>query len=350
MIYSFVLSVSNAQLLARDAGVAKLALLGVDCGAWWPMGRFCDDSGKTMLSDSMSRILLAVLGVLLIAGCSGVRTFHEYARAGDTVAVAAGWRENFSRDRITIYVTPSDGSPDIVIGPDDPSIRAVVNFYPDPLSSLVVSDRTAQDVTPFAQSYANNVRNSFTAGQSEWFQTVIFFDLPSSLPPGLTKVYIEDPGGDFVSSTLDVVSGVGNANTFSAESAGALTRNHLASLERAAHYEVSFSSAVVPYAIEVAFAHDPDRDANGVGKAYVVEGTGGLKNVTWVDDGVNLRVILMPAGGSALANLSDFSFYVAGGIQNLVPVTTMAFDQNGNEITGVAPTVVPHDIVLTTAN
>lgn len=294
------------------------------------------------------QIFQTLLLILFVAGCSGTRPFHEYARAGDTVAIAAGWKENFSRDRITVYITPSDGSPDIVVGPDDPSIRAVVNFYPDPLSSIVVSGRTGQDITPSAQLYGDLINNNFTNGEEDWFQTVVFLDLPTTLPTGTTNIYMEDPKGASAQSVLEIVSGTGTPNTFSAESAGPLTRGHLAAMERASYYKISFSGSTVPYAIQLDLTHDPDKDASGVGKAYAVNPISGIKNVSWTDDGVSMRVILTPSAGTALTNFNDFRFYVAGGIQNLSTVVTTAYDINGNVVPGVVMTLVAHDIALAT--
>ena len=54
-----------------------------------------------MKISGMKIIMLLFLPVLVVTGgCSGDRTFHEYAMAGDTVAVAAGWMQNFSVRRI----------------------------------------------------------------------------------------------------------------------------------------------------------------------------------------------------------------------------------------------------------
>ena len=305
---------------------------------------------SAFLFQKAQKILQVLLPIMLVAGCSGTRTFHEYARAGDTVAIAAGWKEGFSRDRITVHITPSNSAPDIVLGPDDPSIRAVVNFYPDPLSSLVVSERTGQDITPFAQLYANNVNNTFTNGQSDWFQTVVFLDLPPSLPTGITGIYIEDSNGNFTQSTLDIVDGVGTPNTFSAESSGRLTRNHLAVMERTSYYKISFSGPLLPYAIQLDLIHDPDKDSSGVGKAYAVNPISGVKNVSWTDDGTLMRVILMPSANADLADFGDFLFYVAGGVRNLLPIAATAYDINGNEIQGVFASVEANDITLTTSN
>jgi len=292
------------------------------------------------------RTLLFALSLSLLFGCSGNRAFHEVARAGDTVAIAAGWQQNFSRDRISVFITPADGGPDIVLGPDNPAIRAVVNFYPDPISSLVVSRRTGQDITPFARTYAGTTA-TFAGNQDDWWQTIVFIDLPFSLPVGSTGIWIEDPGGGNAYSTLDIVSGVGKKNTFDANAAGVLTRGQLASLERASYYLVTFSGTTVPYAIQLDFTHDADVDLGGVGKAYAVNPISGAKAISWTDDGSSMRVVLMPSGDKQIG-FSDFRFYVAGGIQNLINGFVKAFDIAGNPVVGVSVSVSANNIVLNT--
>ena len=54
-----------------------------------------------------TKLLLALLTAVLLIGCAGTKTFHEYARAGDTIIVAAGYKKDFQRDNIT--VTAPDG-------------------------------------------------------------------------------------------------------------------------------------------------------------------------------------------------------------------------------------------------
>ena len=293
--------------------------------------------------------LIIVLSVFLVAGCAGFNTFHQAARAGDTVAIAAGWQENWSRDNITVYVQESGSSVWTSFPANDPSIRAVVNFYPDPLSSLVVSNRTAQNITLDAQIYGNNVNNAFTSGSRDWYNTIIFFDLPTGLALGNARIYIEEDSNpsNYAESIVQIVENVsgGKKHDFEATALGPMQRKHLASLERASHYAVNLSgTGPLPHAVQLDFAHD-----TGVGKAYVVEPISGLKNITWSDDGTNLRVIIMPADGKALTGFEDFKFYVAGGITNLTPVSTQAFDINGASVAGVsAPTITPYNIVIST--
>ncbi|MFN2310416.1 MAG: hypothetical protein ABR553_12055, partial [Gammaproteobacteria bacterium] len=100
---------------------------------------------------SAVRNLLCLCGALFMAGCAGTKTFHDYARAGDTVAVAAGWKHYFVRDNMTVTFTPSVGAP-VSYLPSDLRIRTAINFYPDPLASAIVSRETGQDITPSART------------------------------------------------------------------------------------------------------------------------------------------------------------------------------------------------------
>jgi hypothetical protein len=297
-------------------------------------------------TNSLTNKLIILLAVFLVTGCAGTKTFHQTARAGDTVAIATGWHENWSRDNISIWVQ-DNGGPWVQYMANDPSIRAVVNFYPDPISSMVVSDRTNQDITPYAESYGANVTNSFTSGSRDWFNTVVFFDLPVSMNLGTAHVYVEEVANtnNFVDTTLEIVENVsgGKTHDFEAQAAGFLQRVHLASLERSSHYVITLpNTGEIPHAVQLDFTHD-----TGVGKAYVVDPISGVKNISWSDDGTNLRVLILPADGSTLTSFKDFKFYVAGGVTNLTPVSTQAFNINGGDVTTVtAPTVTPHNIVI----
>ena len=304
--------------------------------------------------SSLKSLAILIL-VFLVVGCAGTTTFHQAARAGDTVAIAAGWHENWSRDNITIYVQEYGSTTWNQYSANDPSIRAVVNFYPDPISSLVVSNRTDQDITPYAEGYANNVTNNFTSGSRDWYNTVVFFDLPTGMALGPAHVYIEEVSNTshYVDTTVDIVENIsgGKTHDFEAQGAGKLQRIHLASLERASHYTITLSgTGNIPHAIQMDFSHDADVDNGGAGKAYVVEPISGVKNISWTDDGVNLRVIMLPADGKTLSNFKEFKFYVAGGITNLTHVSTQAFDINGMEMAGVVPAITYHDIMITTTN
>lgn len=286
-------------------------------------------------------VFMFILAIGVLGGCAGARTFHEVARAGDTVAVAAGWKHYFRRDNITITITPSSG-PSIVYSPNDPAVRAVVNLYPDPVSSIVVSPQIGQDLTPYARTYASLVDSSITQDDQDWWQTTVFIDLPTTLPTGMATIAITNPQSEGVSSQVDIVAGTGRPNEFQAVSNGPLSSNQLASLERVGHYVVNFSGGTVPFAIQLDLRHDPDVDRGGVGRAHVVNSRGDLKNAAWKDDGANLRVILTPAKGTVLGDMKDFKCYVAGGIAGLQVVEVKAFDINGNPVMGVTASITAY--------
>jgi hypothetical protein len=279
---------------------------------------------------------LFILMIGFLSGCVGARTFHEIARAGDTVAVAAGWK-NFSRDNITVTITPSTGIP-VVYGPGNPAVRAVINLYPDPISSIVVSTETGQDLTPFAQTYGGLIGSTYSNGDKDWWQTTVFIDLPAALPVGSATIDISGSAGGSASSTVEIVAGTGTPNSFYT-SIGPLGADQLAAMERVGHNTIKFYGSTIPYAIQVGLAHDPDVDHGGSGRAYVVNPRGDLKNIAWSDDGTNIQVILSPTHGQSLNNLLDFKFYVAGGVTNLRALSIKAVDINGNALTGVSAVV-----------
>ena len=294
------------------------------------------------MSNVVHYIVVAVLVPLafVLAACSGTRTFHDYARAGDTVAVAAGWKHHYQRDNITVTITPSSGPP-AVYPANDQRIRAVINLYPDPVSSIIVSRETDQDMTRYASSYANTT-GAFTYGDKDWWQTVVFIDLPE-IPTGLATVEITNPQGEAAVSQLNIIEGAGQANTFSAETLGGLTQDQLESLKRIEHHTVDFIGTSIPYAIQVELTHDPDRDHGGYGRVDVVNPLGYIKNIAWSDDGANTtRVIITPAREGSITDLLDFKFYVTGGIQNLMVSTVQAYDADGN--------IIPQDEVTATVH
>lgn len=277
-----------------------------------------------------------ILAASFLWGCAGAKTFQEVARAGDTVALASGWKQNFSSDNITVTVTPPVGAA-TVYGPNDPAIRAVIDLYPDPLSSILVSKQIGHDLTPFAQTYAN-VTNSLTNGDPDWWQTTVFIDLPDTLPVGTTTIDITNPQGESVQSTVDIVSGAGTAGTFES-SGGPLTPDQLAAMKRVAHNTISFSGATVPYAIQLDLNHSPDAAHGGTGYSHVVNPRGDLKSVQWTDTGTNMRIILLPTRSQPLSTMKGFKLYVAGGITNLSLVSVKAYDSSGSPVSGITASI-----------
>lgn len=293
------------------------------------------------MRKSSMKFLILVTGMFLLAGCAGTRAFHEVARAGDTVAVAAGWKHHFGRDNITVTITPSSG-PSIVYLPNDPAVKAVTNLYPDPLSSLIVSPQAKLDMTPWAQYYGGLVQGSITYGDNDWWQTAVFVNLPVFLSVGLARIEITNPQGEYTYSDVEIVSGTGRPNTFS-YTQGTINTDQLASMERVGNYVIQFSGSTIPYAIQMDLMHDPDVDHGGAGRAHVVNTRGDMKNAVWRDDGSNLRIILSPAKDAVLSRISDFKVYVTGGITGLQLLNLKATDIDGNPVTGISGNVSWND-------
>ncbi|MDH5648107.1 MAG: hypothetical protein OEY67_00510 [Gammaproteobacteria bacterium] len=281
-------------------------------------------------------ILFFSLVGLLLSACAGVKTFPSTVRAGDTVVVAAGWKHHFAANNITVTITPSVGVP-VVYSPGSPAIRGVINLYPDPVSSIIVSQQISQDLTNSAQVYAQLVSSNFTGNDKDWWQTTVYVDLPATLPVGTANIEISNPQGEVASSDVLVVDGVGSPEDFEAELSGPLTQNQLASLARVNSYEVNFSGSVVPYAIQVKLQHTSVF-------AHVVNPRGDIKNVAWRDNAGVADIIITPAKLQALSNLDEFKIYVVAdqGFQipdSLSILSIEAFDINGNPIPGINATL-----------
>lgn len=284
--------------------------------------------------------------VLILSGCAGTESFSRSARVGDTVAVAVGWWHGLSRDNITIEILPGPGQPPAAVyGPNDPAIRAIANFYPDPLSSLLVSPLVGEDLTPAAQFYADTALASYTGGDKDMSETIVFLDLPAviftaqpvDMQEGIARISVSDgnPETPTTITTVRIVPGQGSPSDFGTVGGG-LNAAQLQSLERVANHTVTFTGLDIPHALQVSLVHDPDRDNGGVGKAHVVNTRGDLKNVAWHDDGVNLEVVLTSANNQLPAELLDFKFYVAGGVTGLSVTAVQAYDINGNVIAGIS--------------
>jgi len=289
----------------------------------------------------INKNIIVLLLCSIIASCGGINTFHEYARAGDTVVVPAGMQPNFTKDNITVTITPSIGS-DIVLAAADSTIRAVMNLYPDPVSNMLISRAIDEDTSPFAQTYADSLLISSNSDK-DWFQTTVFLDLPNSLPTGLTQVEISNGLGDSHTVTLEIIPGVGTANSFNSNFNGGLllSPNILDSLARANHNTITLDSTTIPHAVEITLSHDPDSTAGGSGKAFVVNPLGYLKNISWSDDGTTMKIILMQSKAGIIDDMSDYKFYVSGTTTNLQLVSAQGYDINGASIVGINTTITP---------
>lgn len=281
------------------------------------------------------KIAALIISSLLITACGGLRTFHDYARAGDTVAVPVGMQPTFNKDNITVTITPSSGTP-ITLTASDPAVRGIINFYPDPISNMIVSREIDEDTTPGSRAYAGMTLTT-SNNDKDYFQTTVFVDLPSSLPTGLTNIEVTDTSGLSHNATLDIVSGTGTPNSFEADVGGVLlTKDIFDSLGRSAHTEVSFNAITVPQAIEINFTHDPDKTVGGTGKAFVVNPLGYRKNLSWSDDGTSLKIIMMGSQSGLIDDIKDYKFYIAGTATNLQLQSVSSFDSAGNALSGTS--------------
>lgn len=308
-----------------------------------------------MLKNAFKTLSLALpVFAIALSGCMGSRTFHDYANAGDTVAVAAGWAHHLQRGNIEVKITDSAGT-ETIYTPGQPgyeAVKASVNFYPDPVSSLVVSDRLNRDLTTSATSYSSIINSSVTNDDADWWETVIFVDLPDPMALGDATIDVVDlisPAMETASSVVTIVPDVsgtgtgGTPNSFEAE-LGPFSFNmadsHFQALERLPHYEVVFSGTTIPYAIQVDFNHDPDEANGGTGTLYVINPIGHVKSLSWAatgTTGTDFRVIITPTQAGGINSMNDFKFYVAGNITSLAqngPV--QAFDISGGTVTGVS--------------
>jgi len=283
-------------------------------------------------------VLLLLLTIL--TGCTGVQTFGTAARAGDTIALALGWNQGLSRQNLSITITDSNDVSNIY-NPGDPAVRAIINNYPDPVSNLVVGNETGQNIVGLETLWGTLIDGSVTGGDKDWSQSIVFLDLPAGMATGIATVDVSTTDGLIIEPiSVEILGGSGSAHTFSNREGLGITASHLKSLERTTHYTITFQdSGVIPHAIQLDMIHNPDVDNGGVGRAYVVNTRGDIKNVSWSDDGTSLRVLLFPTKNQTLSDLIRFKFYVAGGITGLVNPVVQAFDINGNEVTGITANI-----------
>lgn len=273
-----------------------------------------------------------------LTGCTGIQTFGIAARAGDTVALALGWNQAISRQNLIVTITAADYTP-YTYNPGDPAIRAIINNYPDPVSNLVVGTETGQNIAG-QETIWGALIGSVTAGDKDWSQSIVLLDLPLGMALGTATVDVSTTDGLVIAPiSIEILAGNGSPHTFSNQEGLTISAGHLKSLERSAHYTITFLGSAVPHAIQLDLVHDPDANNGGVGRAYVVNPRGDIKNINWSDDGVNLRVIMLPVKNQTLSDLLHFKFYIAGGITGLQTPVVQAFDINGNEVTGISANI-----------
>lgn len=292
-------------------------------------------------------IALCLLSVL--AGCAGSRSFTTAARPGETVALAVGW-QNLARQNLSVTITPASGAP-ITYAPNDARVKAIINLYPDPSSGLIIGTQTNQNFGNSEAELGSSINTFITRDDREWWQTTILLDLPASLPLGLATITFNDSKGAVLRPVkVEVLPGSATTNPLNVfypwanSTSYDLLTNYpgaLKALEPSARYKVSFSSyldsngmEVVPHAIQAEFSHTPN-----VGKPWIVNPRGDIKNVIWNDDGSNLKVLLTPVRGKTLGLLVHQKFYIAGGLTGLTLTSLKAYDINGNLMSGIQANV-----------
>lgn len=276
--------------------------------------------------------LIYTLVLAILTGCTSTQTFHTIARAGDTVALPIGLKTDVLRSNLTVTITPNGGIP-VVYAPGQPSgtpvVRAVVYLNADPLSRMTIGRETNQSMGVNANFWAPILEAGIASGNKEWWNTVVFLDLPNTLTPGTATIDLDNGTSTvFQSATVDIVDyGVpGGPNLFDTVEGGPLSNEQVQTMERADYYSVNFSGSTVPHAVQVDLSRTP-----GVGVPWIVNPRGDIKSVSWTDDGTNMRVILIPANNALVSN-QHFRFFVAGDITGLSHVFTQAFDINGSPI------------------
>jgi hypothetical protein len=312
------------------------------------------------MNTKPSRRFFMILPLTIwLAACVGVQTFTPIARQGDTVAVTVGWKKNLARQNITVTITDNSGAA-VTYPPNDSRVRGILNVYPDPASRAVVGTMTNQDLGYAATVTGGLINENVTINNAtyehdnDWWQTVLFLDLPSTMATGTATISIAG-GGNIKPASVTIVPGTGSSNLFNIHQFGSTFEilspmyfpNALKSLERAGRYTVTFGSYtdasgywIVPHSIELQFTHTPS-----VGASWVVNPRGDIKNVVWSDDGTNIKVMLTPTQGVTLTQILDFKFYIAGDITGLtlVPSSMKAYDVNGNLMSGITVSTTFND-------
>jgi len=299
--------------------------------------------------------LLIIPLLLALVACAGTQTFTPAARAGDTVTLAVGWQKKLVRQNLTVKITGSDNVTTTYL-PNDAHVRAIMNLYPDPASYAVVDTATKQSTN--GQTIGNLINNYVTPDSTtsehdnDWWQTSVLLDLPASLPVGTANITLTDSGGASLKPiTITIVAGAGSSNLFNIYSPWGSTiplldQNYwpyaAKTLEREPNSTVTFANSntdangnpIVPHSIQIQFSHTPN-----VGKTWVVNPRGDIKNVVWRDDGSTITVILTPTQGVTLTQMLDFKFYVSGGVAALTQTSLKAYDVNGVSMTGVTAAI-----------
>jgi hypothetical protein len=290
-------------------------------------------------------VLLPLLGAM--GGCAGTLPLASGSRAGDTIVLGAGWKQKFDHNSLTVTITDYNNIV-TTYPPGSPSLRAVINLYPDPLSYIVVGTRTGLSTGYNYGAIYGSTTNNITHYDPDWWQTSIYLDLPPSMAVGTAQVSFSSANGEtYGPIPVVVIAGVGSPSTFDAAGLGPMQPVQLQSLERAPLSIVRFSGGTtLASSIQIDLTHAPDSSVGGTGKTFVVNPRGEMKNLSWTDNGTNLRVLLTTSGDGTTKDpkLNNymwkyFKFYVTGGVTGVTVQTVKAYDINGALMSGVSASV-----------
>ena len=275
------------------------------------------------------KLRLLAMGLALISivpglsGCAGTKAFTTAARAGDTVALAVGWNKNVSRANLSAVITPAGGGAPVNYSPGNSNIRAVFNMYPDPVSRLVVGTETNQSLGYNSNIHGANLGSLVTGDDKDLSQTMVLLNLPASLAIGNATIELYAGATPLSTHTVQILSGTGSANLFEGP-AGNLTAEQLRTLERADASVVTLTGTSVPHSVYLEVPHTLN-----VGVPWIINPRGDLKNISWSDTGTVLKIVITPASGASLAQISHFKFYISGGLTGLGAPYVKAYDVNG---------------------
>jgi len=326
-------------------------------------------------------ILAIIFTALIIQGCVALQPFPTAARAGDTISLAIGSLEGANKNNLIITFAP-DSDPGTPVDLS-PYIRSVFNIFPDKTSQVNLQDLNQID--------SINSLTSWSA-HSAWL-TVAVIDLPEGLVVG--------PGTVTVTTGSDIVH-VNNAKKvddisipieilpqtetpaspdnfeYYASQFSSSTLGDLAQLEPSKQVVVRapiasglYNSGIHPHvgAAEYVFSvpmvklNDPSivppstalmvvREENYYDYAQSAAYDGSDNNIaaqtqmTWFKNGDDLTVMFISPTNQLRDQLIRFSIIPYTAMQyDFAQMPTLKtyryFDQNGNEISGMAPILVP---------
>ncbi len=311
-----------------------------------------------MTTIRIHHLMVLALIAAVMASCATTQTFTTAARAGDTVMLPLGWQKTLQRANITVTITPLTGSP-VSYAPGNPAVRGLFNLYPDPVSKLVIGTDLNNDLGVGATAVGSSINSNITGNDSDWWQTTLVLDLPSTLSPGLATISIADATTSAViqSSTVNVLPGTGSPNNFNVYSriSGPPTvgtwsfdvtsanwyPSALLSLERAQYVKLTFGrtggTVPIPQAVQLQLSHTA-----ATNQSWIVNPRSDMKNVSWRDDGTIITLVITPASGNPITSMKDFNVYIAGPVNGVavIPSSLKAYDGNGGVIAGITTALV----------